>query len=396
MDHYQKWNAESRVQKQSRCNKERGFWVIISLMACLAVGLGAYIISTYVPESVSSTRHVTVPGETEQPVLSLQGPQSATITQGQLLHLHGQHFGINDTIMFLLDSTTLIKDENGQNISVRTSNSGSFTVSISTQGSDWSADQHYIQAVDNKTKQSAYINIALSPASTPEISSQNLVLSVQSKAVKKLLFDAVMGQGNPNRQRIILTNMSSLQMHWTATAIADHNLSWLVIDDNHFAGNLDINGTDSISISVLIAGLKINPPAHPYTGLIVFTMNGREQLILPVELRIANPQSEMIFSPNPGVAPLGAGNTCQPIPLTLINLSSFFINWSLVPYKSDTRAHIQFIVNGRTVTQGTLSPSGDPGDTQVLTLKCNSVSTGNTYEFTMYAGNSSWLVTIVI
>ena len=387
MDHYHNWNMESNKKKHSRRNREWGFWIIVSLMACLNAGLGAYIVSSYIPKSVSSA----APGETKQPALSLQEPQSATITPGQLLLLRGEHFGANNTITFLLDSTTLIKDKNGQIISVRATNSGSFAVSIPVQGSDWTADQHYIQAVDNRTKQSAYLNIVVSPASTPETSSQNLALSIN-----KLLFNAVIGQGNPNQQRIILTNTSGSQMQWTGTAIADHNLSWLVMDDNHTAGTLDINGTDSISIGVLIVSLKINPPAHPYTGQIVFTIDGQEQLVLPVELRIGDTQSEIVFSPNPGVAPLRAGNTCQPIPLTLINLSGSFINWTLVPYNPGTRQHIQFIANGQTVTQGMLAPSGAPGGTQVLSLKCNDVSAGNTYEFTMYAGNSSWLVTIVI
>jgi hypothetical protein len=48
------------------------------------------------------------------------------------------------------------------------------------------------------------------------------------------------------------------------------------------------------------------------------------------------------------------------------------------------------------VMQGVLATSGNSGDTQILNLKCNGVSAGNTYKFTMYAGNASWLVTIFI
>ncbi|HKV00932.1 MAG TPA: hypothetical protein VJQ26_02340, partial [Ktedonobacteraceae bacterium] len=47
-----------------------------------------------------------------------------------ILTLHGEHFGANDTITFLLDSTTPIKDENGNIISVRASDSGGFDVLI--------------------------------------------------------------------------------------------------------------------------------------------------------------------------------------------------------------------------------------------------------------------------
>jgi hypothetical protein len=386
----------SNKQKQSGRNKKPGFWISVFVRVCLIGGLGAYIISTYVPKPVSSTAHVVPPSETSQAVLSLQGPQTATIKQGQILILHGEHFGANDTITFLLDSTTPIKDENGKIIAVRASNSGGFAVLIPIQESDWPVDPHYIQAVDNGTKQNAYLNIVVSPASTPEAMSQNLALSMQGKPVKRLTFNAVVGQGNPNQQRVTLTNASGLLLHWTATANADHNLSWLAVDDNRTAGNLDISGSDSIGISVLIAGLKSNPPAHPYTGQIVFTINGQEQLTLPVELQIADSQSEIVFSPNPVIALLGAGNTCQLTALTLIDLGDSFINWALVPYDPNTKNRIQFIANGQAVTQGVLAPSGDSGDTQILNLKCNGVSAGNTYKFTMYVGNASWLVTIFI
>jgi hypothetical protein len=333
----------SNKQKQNGRNKKLGFWISVFLRVCLIGGLGAYIISTYVPNSVSGTAHVVPLSETSQAVLSLQGPQTATIKQGQILTLHGEHFGANDTITFLLDSTTPIKDESGNIKSVRASNAGGFAVLIPIQESDWPAGTHYIQAVDTGTKQKAYLNIVVSPASAPEATSQNLALSTQGKPVKKLTFTAVVGQGNPDQQRVTLTNTSGLLLHWTATANADHNLSWLVIDDNHTAGNLDISGTDSIGISVLMAGLKSNPTA-----------------------------------------------------LLLTNLGNSFINWTLVPYDSNTTDRIQFIANGQTAMQGVLATSGNSGDTQILNLKCNGVSAGNTYKFTMYAGSSSWLVTISV
>ncbi len=386
----------SNNQKQSRRNKALGFWVTVFLLVCLVGGLGVYIISTYLPNAVSGAAQVVPPSETAQPALSLQGPQSATIKQAQTLILHGEHFGANDTITFLLDGTTPIKGENGKIISVQASNAGRFDVPIPIQGSDWSVDSHYILAVDDRTKQNAYLNIVVSPASTPEVTSPNLALSMQGKPVQKLTFNAVVGQGDPNQQRVTLTNTSRSPLHWTATANAVHNLSWLLINDNHTSGNLDISGTDSIGIGVLIAGLKSNPSMHPYTGQIVFTINGQEQLTLPVELQVADPQPEIVFSPNPVVALLGAGTTCQLTALTLINLGNSFINWTLVPYDQNTKDRIQFMANGQSVTQGMLAPSGDSGDTQLLNLQCNGVSAGDTYKFTMYAGSASWLVTIFI
>jgi len=386
----------SNNQKQGGRNKEPGFWIIVFMVVCLVGGLAVYIISTYLPNAAPGAAHVVPPSnETAQPALSLQGPQSATIKQAQILILHGEHFGANDTITFLLDGSTPIKDENGKIISVQATNAGRFDVPIPIQGSNWSVDSHYIQAVDDRTKQNAYLNIVVSPASTPEVTSPNLALSIQGKSVKKLTFNAVVGHG-ANQQRITLTNTSGSKLHWTATANADHNLSWLLIDDNHTAGNLGISGTDSIGISILTAGLKSNPPTDPYTGQIVFTINGQKQLTLPVELQLANPQPEIVSSPNPVVALLGARKTCQLTALTLINLGNSFIDWTLVPYDHNTKDHIQFMANGQSVTQGMLPPSGESGDTKILNLQCNGVSAGDTYKFTLYAGSASWLITIFI
>ena len=384
----------SNNQKRSGRNTELGFWITVFLVVCLVGGLGVHIISTSLPNSVSDAAHAVPPSATAQPALSLQGPQSATIKQGQILLLHGEHFVANDTITFLLDGTTPIKDENGKVISVQASNAERFDVSIPIQASDWSADSHYIQAMDGRTKESAYLNIGVSPASTPETTSPNLALSIQGKPAKKLTFHAVAGQGNPNQQRVTLTNTSGSPLHWTATANAVDNLSWLLIDDNQTAGNLNISGIDSIGISVFTIALKSNPPTKPYTGQIVFTIKGQEQLTLPVELQVTDPQSEIVFSPNPAVAPLGAGKTCQLTPLTLINLGNSFISWTLVPYYHN-KDRIQFMANGQPMTQGMLAPSGESGDTQLLNVQCNGVSVGDTYKFTMYAGNASWLVTIV-
>jgi len=384
------------MEKQRGRNKKPGFWISVFLRVCLVGGLGVFIISTYATRSASGTAHIVPPGETSQPALSLQGPQRATIKQGQILPLHGEHFGVGDTISFLLDSTTPIVDQNSKIISVRTSNSGGFDVRIPIRGLGWSAAPHYIQALDNRTEQNAYLNLVVSPASVPEATSKNLALSLQGEPVKKLIFHALVGQGNHDQQRLTLTNTSGLPLSWTATAIADHNLSWLVIDDNHFAGNLNISGTDSIGISVLMVGLKSNPVAHPYTGQILFTLSGQGQLTLPVELQVVDPQSEMVFTPNPVAAALTAGNTCKLTALTLLNLGKSFVNWKLVPYDPNATNHIRFIAEGRPVVQGLLAASGTSGDTQVLNVNCQGVSAGDTYKFTLYANGVSRLVPIYI
>src|SRR5579859_685300 len=380
-------------QKPSKWHKKPGFWMLISLMVCLIVGLGAFIASTYLSNPTSGATPVSSVGGSGQPTLSLQGPVSATIEMGQTFILHGEQFRSNDPISFLLDFAIPIKEKNNQSLSVRASRQGSFNVSIPVQGSDWSANTHSIEGLDSLTKQSAYLTVVVSPASALETSSENLVLSMQRKSVKALTFQAVAGQGNPDQQNVTLTNISGSPLSWTVTASADGGLNWLVLDPQHLAGSLDVDGTDTIGVSALITALQSN--AHPYTGQIVFTINGQEQLALPVTLQVNGVQPEVVFTPNPAVATLGPGNTCEPTTFTLINVGDAFISWTMVPYDA-TKNHVEFVANGRPTTQGQLAISGTPGDTQVLNLQCNGVLAGNSYQFTMYTGSTSLLVSITV
>lgn len=382
--------VEVDVPKTYRWHKVNSFWIIVSLMLCLIVVLGAFITSTYVAKSSSGTTRVV---GSIQPTLSLRGPLSATVQQGQTLTLHGEQFGANNPIAFLLDFALPIKDKYNRKLTIRSSREGSLDVSIPVQGSEWSVNTHTIEGIDTLSRQRAYFTVVVSPAVSPVSTSQNLALSMQGQPVTALTFQTVAGQGDPDQQRVTLTNTSGASLSWTVTANADHDLSWLVIDDNHLAGNLDIAGTDSIGISVLTTALKSNP--HPYTGQIVFTINGQEQLTLPVALQVVDAPSEIVFTPNPAVATLGPGNTCQAPPFTMINVGRTFVSWTLVPF-DDTKDHVQFMANGQPITQGVLASSGTPGDTQILTLQCSGVVAGNSYQFTMYTGNTSWPVTITI
>src|ERR1700694_2776412 len=79
-------------QKQSTRKKALGFWITISLMVCLIGGLGTYIASTYLSNPDSGAIPVPPSGESGYPRLSLQEPLSATIKQGQIITLQGEHF----------------------------------------------------------------------------------------------------------------------------------------------------------------------------------------------------------------------------------------------------------------------------------------------------------------
>jgi hypothetical protein len=148
--------------KQNKQNASLSFWITILLMTSLIVGLGAFIVSTYLPDpDTALPTAAPIPTDTPQPGLRMEGPQLATIPQGQMLHLHGDFFDVGAPMIFLLDGTTAISATNGLEISLLTSDEGAFDVTMPT--AKWSPGEHLIQAQDNKNGQSAYLYIRVSP-----------------------------------------------------------------------------------------------------------------------------------------------------------------------------------------------------------------------------------------
>ena len=117
-------------KQQGKRSVKLGTWITIFLMICLIIGLGAYIIVSYMPNSPFGVTSVTPPTNTTQPTLVLVGTTSQTIKIGQSIQLHGEHFGVNQTIIFLRDTATPIFDTSGNNISTLTDNQGTFNVTI--------------------------------------------------------------------------------------------------------------------------------------------------------------------------------------------------------------------------------------------------------------------------
>lgn len=217
-----------------------------------------------------------------------------------------------------------------------------------------------------------------------------------------LTFKAVIGQANPAPQRITITNKSGAPLKWTAAASASNNLSWLNINDNNIFGQLDISQPHDMLINVNIVGLKSTTPKTPYTGQIVFTLNDTQLLTVPVQLWVSEPTPEMVFSPNPIIAQLGPGNTCNPgQTLTLINLGTAAISWSVNP-DDNIKGNIKFLSNGQPLASGTLLPSGSvlpsgqPGDSVVLALQCNAIEVGRQYHVSVYANQMSWSEFVIV
>lgn len=379
-------------QQESR-SSSFGFWGTLFLMLCLIGGLSAYIISTYLPNAPFGAAHVAQPGSAQEPFLVIQGTSALAV--GKVVHLHGERFGAHDSISFLLDTTIPILDTNGNKITVQADDQGAFDATISIS-SDWPLGAHIIEAFDNQTNQAAYLSIQVNPAGSPVTSSPDLNLSVDGKPVQQLSFTSVLGHGNPDSQRLTFTNTSGAPLKWSATAIAANNLSWLYIVDNRTSGSLAISQPGSIDIGVNVTGLKSTAHTKPYTGQILFTINDREQLTLPVQLQIADAAAEMISSPDPIIAVANADGTCEAgAALTLINIGSIVITWNVTP-DQNIQSNIQFTINGRPTEQGNLQPSGQPGDTQVLALRCHGVQVGRQYHVTIGANGMQWSEFIII
>lgn len=390
---------KSGKKQQNKRSVKLGTWITILLMICLIIGLGGYIIISYIPNSPFGVPPVTPTPNTLQPTLVTVGTTSQSITVGQSIRLHGEHFDSNQTIIFLRDTATPIVDRNGNNISTRTDNQGAFDVTISID-SNWSVGSHSIEALDKSSSQNAFQTIQIIPAGTATTSSTELSVSMQGKPASLLTFTAVIGQGNPNPQQITITNTSGSPLNWTATALANNNLNWLMINDNNNYGQLAISQPHSILISVNTVGLKITGTKHPYTGQIIFTINNSHLLTLPIQLKIVDTTPEMVFSPDPIIAPIGSGNTCQSgVTLTLINLDTAAISWAVNP---DLTGKIKFVSNGKLLESGTLLPSGSllpsgqPGDTVVLTLQCTNIQQGQSYHVSVYANKLSWSELVIV
>jgi hypothetical protein len=395
---FARMRAIARTKNDGRRTNFR-FWITLFLLMCITAGLGAYIVSTYLPNSPLGAAQVVPPAHTAPPSLTLQGNSSGTFALGQVIHLHGDHFGPNDAITFLLDTTSPLTGAGGKQISTRADSQGAFDVAL-TIGSDWTTGTHTIEALASSGNQDAYLTIQVVPAGTPVTTSPDLSVTTGGKPVHMLTFKAVAGQANPAPQPITITNTSGAPLTWSATTSANKNLSWLNINDHNPFGVLAISEPHTLLISVNIVGLTSNSPKKPYTGQIVFTINDKEQLTLPAQLQVTDATSEMVFSPSPLLA---HGNTCNsgvpgvPVTLTLINLGSAYINWTVKPDLNISN-HISFVdpATFKPKEEGQLAPPGQAHNTQVLVLQCNAIQVGHPYHVSVYANSMSWSELVII
>jgi hypothetical protein len=84
--------------------------ITLFLIICLILGLGVYIILSYLLNSAFGVTNVSSPTNTTQPTLAVVGTVSQTVKIGQTIQLHGEHFGVDLSSIFLRDTATSTVD----------------------------------------------------------------------------------------------------------------------------------------------------------------------------------------------------------------------------------------------------------------------------------------------
>ncbi|GAC1428854.1 MAG: hypothetical protein NVS4B1_05320 [Ktedonobacteraceae bacterium] len=355
------------------------FWLPVLLLVCLIGGLGTYILSTYSTGFFSTT--LASASTNTEPTLTMKAAKTTTVAAGQTIQVHGEHFGVNDPILFFLGDTQL-KTAN----STQSNAKGVFDTSLLIPATQL-AGEYTVQAHDNHTGQYAFLNILTTASTTTD----RLKLSVPS-----LAFASSVGHNNPPGQNVSITNTSNAAIQWSAIAISDNQTGWLLLDNAKTSGQLNAGQTDKIRVNVITQGLASSPDKqHPYTGEIIFTLQDQGQVTLPVQLTISETGFELIINPNPLVAlasPTIPGG-CQDTTLTLINLSNIAVNWE-VQANGLSQQHIT--LDGKPDEKGQLFPSGLPNDTQVIKIGCNGVQQDMTYAVNVFYNGSQQLIPISV
>ena len=361
-------------------NSSLRFWLPVILLVCLIGGLCTYVLSTYSGGLLGTTLVST--SVNVEPTLTMKTAKTTTIAAGQTIHVHGEHFGPNDTILFFLGETQL-QDTNGKPASTLSNDRGTFDTSL-TIPSTQLAGEYAIQAQDNHTGQHAFLDIQTAASTTTDV----LKLSVPS-----LTFASIVGH-NPHGQNVRITNTSNAAIQWSAIAMSDNQAGWLLLANGETSGQLEAGHTDQIRVNVFTQGL-ISSPTKPYTGEIVFTLAGQGQETLPVQLTVSDTGVELVINPNPMIAlesPTIPG-ACQPTTLTLINLSNVAVSWSV---QTNGFSQQNITLDGKSNEQGQLFPSGSLKDTQVINIGCNGVQPDKQYAVNVFYNGKQQLVPISI
>ncbi len=202
----------------------------------------------------------------------------------------------------------------------------------------------------------------------------------------------------------LITPSSSIDHHWTT--------------DSHSIKAVDNSSSQNAFLTIQV--IPTGTPVKTSTELSV-TMNGIPVQMLTFKAVIGqvNPPPQRITITNTSGATLkwmatassdnnlswlminddniyGQLATSQPHNI-LISANIAGLHWSVNP-DDNIKDNIKFLPleSGILLPSGSVLPSGQPGDTVVLTLQCNAIQVGRHYHVSVYANLMSWPEFVIV
>jgi hypothetical protein len=334
--------------------------ISIVLLLCFILGLGTYLISSFIPHTLAAPALVKgVYGVL--PIISVSQSAKNPVPvgkPGQTLLVHGDDFAINSTISFSLDTTAI-------NTTVQTNKSGSFDAKVSIPSTQLPGNYTLI-AQDKGTGQQATMRVDVLPNGAANNTPLTLT-NANGQPAQSLSFTTVNGY-DPQSQVLTITNTGATKVTWSATIATTNAQNWITLNASKTAdtnygevgGAIAPGGTDTVAVNVSAMGLP-SLLKKAYQGYVIFNVD-QNQLILPVSFSVQNKSLDIAVTPNPlNVISTGSGQ-CQPTTLGIINNSDVNITWNA---STDNATTIQMDVK-----TGQLDPSGGAGDAVTIHITC--------------------------
>jgi zinc-ribbon domain len=339
------------------------------LLFCLIVGLGGYLISSFIPRTLvgaypSGSIHSAYPS-ISIPVTAKN--TSPAVKPGQALTISGDSFKPNSTITFSLGTTAL-------NATATTGSKGQFGIDIEkppatvTIPSNQLPGSYVLTAQDKATNQQATMHVQVLPNGA--VNNTSLQLSDdQGAAVKSLSFNTANGD-DPKSQVLTITNTGTAKATWSASIVTQNAQNWISLNASNatnapygkVGGEIDPGGTDTVAVGVSSANLA-SLFKKAYQGYVIFTV-GQNQLILPVSFAVQNKSLDVVVTPNPLTVISNGDGTCKPTTLAIINNSDVTITWNV----SATNGNIQL-----SQKSSQLTPAGGGTDAVTIDVTCSNI-----------------------
>jgi hypothetical protein len=332
------------------------------LLFCLILGLTGYIISTFIPHTLTAPQSASATAPygvypTIYMQLNAKNPKPAA-KAGQALAVHGDSFKANTTITFTLDTTAITT-------TAQTNKDGSFSSNVTIPANQLPGSYNLIA---KGAGQQATMPVHVLPTSVANNTPLTLT-NDQGLPVPKLDFTTVNGYA-PNPEILTITNTGAAKVTWSASIVTENAQNWITLNASKatgtqygkVGGEIAPDGTDTISVNVSALGLA-SLMKKAYQGYVIFTVD-QSQLILPVSFAVQNKSLDLVVTPNPLTVISNGDHTCKPTTIGIINNSDQPIIWNA----SATNGNIQL-----TPKNGQLDPAGGGNDAVTLQITCGGI-----------------------